>query len=110
MYQQTAEAPAKPAEAQRRIALLESSISIPHAEIGSRLCVNTPVNNQRFRELMAAQAKMVGKAKGAAGQGRPKKGGLQRNPTNDAPPTQAEAGIDKNLAKAARAGLRRERH
>jgi hypothetical protein len=51
---------------------------------------------------MAAQAKVVGKAKGSRGAGRPKKGGVQKTPPKSDIGTLAEAGIDKNLAKRAR--------
>ncbi|CAN5541398.1 hypothetical protein BH10PSE6_BH10PSE6_13290 [soil metagenome] len=58
---------------------------------------------RRLGELMAAQKAMVGVNSGAAGQGRPKIGGVPNTPPkHDAPPTLAEAGIDKNLAKRAR--------
>jgi hypothetical protein len=58
---------------------------------------------RRLGELMAAQKAMVGVNSGTAGQGRPKIGGMPNTPPkHDAPPTLAEAGIDKNLAKRAR--------
>jgi N6-adenosine-specific RNA methylase IME4 len=57
---------------------------------------------RRLGQIMKAQAKTVGKAKGSAGQGRPAKGGVRKTPPNDGPPSLAEAGIDKNLAKRAR--------
>jgi hypothetical protein len=58
---------------------------------------------RRLGELMAAQKARVGVNSGAAGQGRPKIGGVPNTPPkHDAPPTLAEAGIDKNLAKRSR--------
>ena len=58
---------------------------------------------RRLGELMAAQKASVGVNSGAAGQGRPKIGGVPNTPPkHDAPPTLTEAGIDKNLAKRAR--------
>ena len=55
---------------------------------------------RRLGELMAEQAKMAGKAKGAKGVGT--SAGYKKTRTADAPPTLAEAGIDKNLANRAR--------
>ena len=53
---------------------------------------------RRLGELMAAQKARVG-----LGQpGRPSKNGVSNTPISDKPPTLAEAGIDKNLAKRAR--------
>jgi hypothetical protein len=50
---------------------------------------------RRLGELMARQKETVGLAPA----GRPKKIGLNNNPiSKSAPPTLAEAGIDKNLA------------
>ena len=58
---------------------------------------------RRLGELMAAQKARVGVNSGTAGQGRPKIGGVPNTPPkHDAPPTLAEAGIDKNLAKRSR--------
>ncbi|CAN5565155.1 hypothetical protein BH10PSE6_BH10PSE6_55020 [soil metagenome] len=58
---------------------------------------------RRLGELMSAQKARVGVNSGAAGQGRPKIGGVPNTPPkHDAPPTLAEAGIDKNLAKRSR--------
>ena len=53
---------------------------------------------RRLGELMAAQKARVG-----LGQpGRPSKNGVSNTPISDKPPTLAEAGIDKNLAKRSR--------
>jgi hypothetical protein len=58
---------------------------------------------RRLGELMAAQKATVGVNSGTAGQGRPKIGGVPNTPPkHDVPPTLAEAGIDKNLAKRSR--------
>lgn len=56
---------------------------------------------RRLGELMALQAKTVGKAKNRPGPGRGK-AGVSATPAFNGPPTLAEAGIDKNLAKRAR--------
>jgi hypothetical protein len=56
---------------------------------------------RRLGELMQAQKETVGLNKGAAEPGANKRG-LENNPRSDARPTLAEAGIDKNLANAAR--------
>jgi hypothetical protein len=56
---------------------------------------------RRLGQLMDAQAKAVGKAKGGDKGGKRSIAGLRKNPAN-APPTLKEAGIDKNLAKRAR--------
>ena len=50
---------------------------------------------------MQQQAKMVGRAKGGEHGCKQPIAGLRKNPAN-APPTLAEAGIDKHLAKRAR--------
>lgn len=55
---------------------------------------------RRLGELMAAQGEVVGKATGAMGIGT--SAGLNKTRTPEAPPTLAEAGIDKNLAHRAR--------
>ena len=55
---------------------------------------------RRLGELMKAQAEIVGKATGAEGIGT--SAGYDLTRTQDAPPTLAEAGIDKNLAHRAR--------
>ena len=55
---------------------------------------------------MELQAKTVGKAKGG-GPGRGKTG-VSKTPVFTDPPTLAEAGIDKNLAKAARKAFKGE--
>lgn len=55
---------------------------------------------RRLGELLAAQAETVGKAAGARGIGT--SAGYDLTRTQDAPPTLAEAGIDKNLAHRAR--------
>ena len=58
---------------------------------------------RRIGQMMQEQKKTVGLNTGAAGRGRPRKGGLSKNPPKkDARPTLAEAGIDKNLAHKAR--------
>jgi LPS O-antigen subunit length determinant protein (WzzB/FepE family) len=60
---------------------------------------------RKLGQMMEAQKQTVGFNKGTAGKGRPKLGGASaRPPKNDepAPPTLAEAGIDKHLAQAAR--------
>jgi hypothetical protein len=58
---------------------------------------------RRIGQMMQEQKKTVGLNAGTAGRGRPKKGGLSKNPPKkDAHPTLAEAGIDKNLAHKAR--------
>ncbi|WP_428675128.1 hypothetical protein [Reyranella sp.] len=56
---------------------------------------------RRLGELMAFQKATVGMAKNAPGPGRGKVG-VSSTPAFDGPPTLAEAGIDKNLAKRAR--------
>jgi hypothetical protein len=56
---------------------------------------------RRLGELMAAQKATVGMAKNAPGPGRGKVG-VSSTPAFNGPPTLAEAGIDKNLAKRAR--------
>ena len=59
---------------------------------------------RRLGQLMAAQKETVGLNAGTAGQGRPALGGIPETPPKkDDRPTLAEAGIDKNLAKRARA-------
>jgi hypothetical protein len=55
---------------------------------------------RRLGELMEAQSASVGKAAGARGVGT--SAGYNSTRTHDAPPTLAEAGIDKNLAHRAR--------
>lgn len=55
---------------------------------------------RRLGELMAAQAQTVGTAAGSKGIGT--SAGYDQTRTQDAPPTLAEAGIDKNLAHRAR--------
>ncbi len=55
---------------------------------------------RRLGELLAAQAETTGKAAGARGIGT--SAGYISTRTQDAPPTLAEAGIDKNLAHRAR--------
>ncbi|CAN5209779.1 hypothetical protein BH10PSE6_BH10PSE6_11410 [soil metagenome] len=57
---------------------------------------------RRLGELMAAQKATVGVAKGGQHGGRASKIDGVRNTPSNAPPTLAEAGIDKNLAKRAR--------
>ena len=58
---------------------------------------------RRIGQMMQEQKKTVGLNAGTAGRGRPRKGGLSKNPPKkDARPTLAEAGIDKNLAHKAR--------
>jgi hypothetical protein len=56
---------------------------------------------RRLGELMALQKATVGMAKNAPGPGRGK-AGVSSTPAFSGPPTLAEAGIDKNLAKRAR--------
>jgi hypothetical protein len=55
-------------------------------------------------QLMEAQRKSVGLAKGAVGKPGPGRGkrGVKQTPRFDDPPTLAEAGISKNLAREAR--------
>jgi hypothetical protein len=55
---------------------------------------------RRLGELMAAQSETIGKATGAKGIGT--SAGYNQTRTQDAPPTLAEAGIDKGLAHRAR--------
>ena len=55
---------------------------------------------RRLGELMAGQGETIGKAPGAKGIGT--SAGYNQTRTLDAPPTLAEAGIDKNLAHRAR--------
>jgi hypothetical protein len=55
---------------------------------------------RRLGELMAAQGETIGKATGAKGIGT--SAGYDQTRTQDAPPTLAEAGIDKGLAHRAR--------
>ena len=57
---------------------------------------------RRLGELMAAQKARVGVATGGQHGGRASKIDGVRNTPSNAPPTFAEAGIDKNLAKRAR--------
>ena len=58
---------------------------------------------RRLGQMMREQKKTVGLNTGTAGKGRPKKGGVsETSPKKDTRLTLAEAGIDKNLAKAAR--------
>src|SRR5215207_9707689 len=57
---------------------------------------------RRLGELMAAQKATVGVATGGQHGGRASKIDGVRNTPSNAPPTLAEAGIDKNLAKRAR--------
>jgi len=57
---------------------------------------------RRLGELMAAQKARVGVATGGQHGGRASKIDGVRNTPSNAPPTLAEAGIDKNLAKRAR--------
>jgi hypothetical protein len=58
---------------------------------------------RRLGQMMREQKKTVGLNTGTAGKGRPKKGGVSETPPKkDTRLTLAEAGIDKNLAKAAR--------
>jgi hypothetical protein len=56
---------------------------------------------RRMDQLRQEQAKTIGLAKGTRGTGRPKKGGLPKNPPKTVP-TLADAGIDKNLANEGR--------
>jgi len=59
---------------------------------------------QRLGQLMEKQKKTGGLAKGVVGKPGPGRGkrGVRVTPRFDDPPTYADAGIDKNLAKAAR--------
>jgi hypothetical protein len=58
---------------------------------------------RRIGQMMQEQKKTVGLNTGTAGRGRARKGGFSKNPPKeDARPTLAEAGIDKNLAHRAR--------
>ena len=57
---------------------------------------------RRLGELMALQAKTVGKPKGGQVGGKRALDGVRNTPSNR-PATLSEAGIDKNLAKRARA-------
>lgn len=57
---------------------------------------------RRLGELIAQQKATVGLNRGTAGKGRPKLGGSENAPPKYAPPTLAEAGIDKHLAARAR--------